>query len=354
MTVDSVPQTARALRSAPFAWGRFQLGDLLPGLLVCTGIGMGAAWLSSSWGGPVMVYALCFGIAFHFLSARRRFAPGIAFASRSVLRIGVALLGVRIAWGDLASLGWTTVALVVSGVAVTIVLGYRLGRLFRLPPDFAVLCAGSVAICGASAALAISAVLPKHQRSERNTLMAVVGVTTLSTVAMVLYPLIVSLLGFDDTAAGVFIGATVHDVAQVVGAGYTISAEAGDTATLVKLIRVACLVPVVVALPYVVDRGTAPPADPSGEGRRRPPLLPWFLLGFVLLAGANSLGLVAAGVSGVLGDVSRWCLVTAVAGLGVKTSLGQLYALGSRPVSALVAQTAMLAVYVGLLLVVLR
>ena len=122
------------------------------------------------------------------------------------------------------------------------------------------------------AALAISAVLPRGANAERDTAFTVIGVTTLSTFAMVLYPMIVQLIGLDHAAAGVFIGATIHDVAQVVGAGFSISEETGTIATFTKLLRVALLLPVVFAFTLVFRN-----SDGSKQAGAQPPL-PWFLM----------------------------------------------------------------------------
>ena len=111
-----------------------------------------------------------------------------------------------------------------------------------------ILTGGAVAICGASAALAISSILPKSGSRERDTIFTVIAVTTFSTIAMIVYPVIVTFIGLDDRAAGVFLGGTIHDVAQVVGAGYSISEEVGDLSTIIKLFRVSMLVPVVLLL----------------------------------------------------------------------------------------------------------
>ncbi|MEM8988598.1 MAG: YeiH family protein [Pseudomonadota bacterium] len=313
---------------------------LAPGLLLAVTIAMAATFVGDHYGGPVMLYALLFGMAFNFLEEDEKSAPGVAFASKSVLRVGVALLGARLTVGEVADLGPMTVALVLAGVAFTIFVGWFVGRAFKLSSDHAVLSAGAVAICGASAALAISSVLPKHENSERNTILTVVGVTTLSTIAMVLYPIIAQSLGFDEKQAGVFLGATIHDVAQVVGAGYMISDTAGETATVIKLMRVACLVPVVMMIAIFFRTRRA--ADEAGDA---PPVLPAFLIAFLVLMGINSAGLVPAGLAAGLSDISRWCLVAAVAALGVKTSLKNVLAVGPQPIAVLVAQTVMLAVF---------
>ncbi len=311
----------------------------MPGLLLSATIALAVRFVSDGLGGPAMLYALLFGMAFNFLSEDERFASGIRFASRNILRIGVALLGLRITTADVMDLGWQVVALIVSGVIATILVGGLIGRLGGLKGDQSVLSAGAVAICGASAALAIASVLPPHKDHERNTILTVAGVTALSTISMVAYPLFATHLQYDNATAGIFLGATIHDVAQVVGAGYIISDQTGEISTLVKLIRVACLVPVVIAISLLMYRRRSP--ETGGT-----PLLPWFLVVFVVLVVVNSLGWVPASASSFLAPVSSWFLLTAVAALGVKTSLKALVDVGPAPVGVMVVQTAFLAVFV--------
>ena len=192
---------------------------LVPGLLVTALVAMAAAFLGSHYKGSVLLFALLLGLALHFISEDQRCAAGIQFASSTVLRLGVALLGLRLSIDHLVSLGWRTAAALVVAVSLTIALGLLLARLLKVEGSLGVLIGGATAICGASAALAISSVLPRSPSLERDTTLTVVGVTTLSTAAMVIYPLITQWLGFDALTAGLFIGATIHDVAQVVGAG---------------------------------------------------------------------------------------------------------------------------------------
>jgi len=232
-------------------------------------------------------------------------------------------------------LGWPVVALIVASVVATILIGGLIGRAFGLNSDQSILSAGAVAICGASAALAIASVLPSHKDHERNTILTVAGVTALSTVAMVFYPVFVTFLQYDNATAGIFLGATIHDVAQV----YMISDQTGEISTLVKLIRVACLVPVVITISLLMHRRRSPE---SGNE----PLLPWFLVAFVVLVIVNSLGWVPAEAHTMLTPVSSWSLLTAVAALGVKTSLKALADVGPAPVGVMLIQTVFLAVFV--------
>jgi len=315
------------------------LRDAMPGLLLSATIALAVRFVSDRLGGPAMLYALLFGMAFNFLTEDERFARGIRFASRNVLRFGVALLGLRITTVEVMELGWPVVALIVASVVATILIGGLIGRAFGLKGDQSILSAGAVAICGASAALAIASVLPAHKDHERNTILTVAGVTALSTIAMVFYPVFVTYLDYDNTTAGIFLGATIHDVAQVVGAGYMISDETGEISTLVKLIRVACLVPVVITISLLMRRHR------SVEFRKEP-LLPWFLVAFVVLVIVNSLGWVPIQAHDFLTPVSSWCLLTAVAALGVKTSLKALVDVGPAPVGVMLLQTVFLAVFV--------
>ena len=198
-----------------------------------------------------MLFALLLGMALDFLSTEGRCVPGIRFSASTLLRIGVALLGVRITLGQISALGAGPIAMVVLSVALTIGFGIVLARMFGYRNRFGVLTGGAVGICGASAAMAIAAVMPAHPDDnvkERATIFTVIGVSTLSTAAMVLYPMIVTALGFSGEHAGVFLGGTIHDVAQVVGAGYGMSKETGDVATIVKLLRVAMLLPVILVI----------------------------------------------------------------------------------------------------------
>jgi uncharacterized integral membrane protein (TIGR00698 family) len=324
-----------------------RLRSLGPGLAIAGLVALAASWLAEHYATPVMLFALLLGIAVNFLSQDPRCQPGLEFASRSILRVGVALLGARITLAQFQSLGAGALALTAAAVVLTIACGVLLARSARLPSAFGVLTGGSVGICGASAALAIASVLPPRPDHERDTIMTVVGVTTLSTIAMVVYPVIAGALGLGEQTAGVFLGATIHDVAQVVGAGYSVSSAAGDTATIVKLFRVAMLLPVVLAVSFLVQRFGSAPASGS-----RPPLLPTFLVGFVVLVGINSAGWLAPQVAGTLQEASRWCLVTAIAALGTRTSLGDLARVGWKPVAIIVGETVFVGGFVlaGLLL----
>jgi uncharacterized integral membrane protein (TIGR00698 family) len=310
-----------------------------PGIAVSAVTGLAAWFLGVHYNASAMLFALLLGMSLHFLAEEGRCLPGIQLASSVVLRTGVALLGLRITVAQVVALGWRTVALVVLTVALTIAAGVVLGRALKLGNAFGTLTGGAVAICGASAALAIASILPRHGNAERDASFTVIGVTALSTLAMILYPIIVGALGLDHSAAGIFLGGTIHDVAQVVGAGYSVSQETGDIATIVKLLRVSMLLPVclLIGLALHVRGRTAAHAAP---------VLPWFAVAFAALVVVNSLGWIPVTLSDAGSVVSRACLVMAIAAIGMKTSLKSLVDMGLKPVLLVVVETVLLAAVV--------
>jgi uncharacterized integral membrane protein (TIGR00698 family) len=318
-------------RHRAFAWA--------PGVLASAVVAVAALFLSQHYGAPVMLMALLLGMAFHFLSQHGPCIAGIEFVSTRVLRAAVGLLGAQISFAEIASLGVTPLLTVVAAVILTIGFGLAVARLLRLEGRFGLLTGGAVSICGASAALAIASVLPKSDTAERDTVFAVVCVTALSTAAMVVYPMIAAAFGLGASAAGIFLGGTIHDVAQVVGAGYSVSDEAGNVATFTKLLRVALLMPVIVVLALSYGVGGKEKARPGAN-------VPGFLLIFVALSAANSFGLIPAEGLDTIKNTSRWCLIAAIAALGMKTSLKAMADVGARAFGLVLAETLFLAVLV--------
>lgn len=309
-----------------------------PGLAIALTLAAAASFVSLTYGGPVMLLALLLGMALNFVSEAPRCRPGIEFASTRILRIGVALLGARIALEDVVGLGAGTIEIVVGGVAITIVAGILTARLVGRGSRFGTLIGGATAICGASAALAIASVLPKRPGSEQETIFTVIAVTTLSTAAMILYPALFQFLGFEEQAVGILIGVTIHDVAQVVGAGYAVSEPAGDAATIVKLLRVALLLPTVLLISAIFTRAR------TGDEERRLPV-PLFVLAFATLVAVNSAGLIPGWLSEPMAAASRWCLIAAIAAVGLSTSLREIATVGLPPVLVACSATLVLLLF---------
>lgn len=301
----------------------------LPGLGISAVIALAAGFLGEHYGTPTMLLALLLGLSFHFLADDARFMPGIRWSAVDLLRIGVALLGARISFDQMLSLGVGPLILTPVLVVATMGLGVLCARLLGQSVQLGILVGGAVAICGASAALAIAAVLPKSETSERDTLFAIVAITGLSTLAMIFYPVLFTWMGLNETQIGYLTGATIHDVAQVVGAGYAVSEAAGDVAVLAKLMRVAMLPLAILAL--LAFR-------PKAQRRETP--IPWFVVGFAAAMTINSLGLLPAVVVDVASGASRAMLITAIAALGIKTSIKSMIQLGPRYLALPVITTA--------------
>jgi uncharacterized integral membrane protein (TIGR00698 family) len=314
---------------------------LLPGVTVTLVVAAAAAFVAEQYHAPAMLFALLLGIAMNFVTTQSGCKHGIDFAARDVLRIGVALLGTRITFGQIAQLGWHPVLLVVVSVIATIVFSAIVARLAGFSTLFGLLTGGATAICGASAAMALSASSPDHPSKELATAVTIVGVSVLSTLAMILYPMLADHLHLSAAAAGVFIGGSIHEVAQVVGAGYSVSRETGDIATIVKLMRVAMLLPVVVCVAVIARRTQSNPQSAAA-----PPLLPWFAVAFLLLAWINSSGWIGSATQTFTNDLSRWCLIVAMSAIGMKTQLKQIVAVGLKPVVLMLGEAVFLAVLV--------
>ncbi|TGN62088.1 putative sulfate exporter family transporter [Paracoccus liaowanqingii] len=313
---------------------------LAPGLMLAVTVAMAAQFLSSHYGAPVMLMAILLGMPLHGLAEDSLAGPGIDFAARGLLRIGVALLGLRVSLDMVAAIGWPFVGLLALSIGAVILASVALARRVGQDRAFGLLTGGSVAICGASAAMAIASVLPARETTERDLSFTVITVTALSTVAMIVYPMLASALGMDPHQTGLFLGGTIHDVAQVVGAGYSVSDETGDLATVVKLIRVTLLAPVVLIAALVLRRA-------SSGAQTRPPLLPGFVLAFLILAAANSAHVVPGVVVDTASTLSRALLVAAVAAVGMKTSLVRLAEVGPAAIGMLLVQTAALAALIA-------
>ena len=314
-------------------------GSALPGVTISITLALVAAVVAHRYGAPAMLMGLLLGLSCHFLSESDRFTRGLVWASGPCLRFGVALLGLRLSLGDVATLGWNAIAVVCAAVVMTVLFGVIWARLLGCDRHLGLLTGGAVGICGASAAMAISAVLPESEVRQRQTLFTVIGVATFSTAAMIFYPIAGDLFNFSSADMGLFIGATIHDVAQVVGAGYSVSTETGDLATFVKLVRVAMLVPIVMAI--AVYCRLEDPKEGGGVSTR--PTFPIFLVAFVGLFALNNVVEIPAIMTDGLSQLATGLLLLAVTALGVRTSLREVASIGWRPICLLAGETVFLA-----------
>jgi uncharacterized integral membrane protein (TIGR00698 family) len=251
--------------------------------------------------------------------------PGLRFAARKLLRIGIALVGLQLAAGDVLDLGAVGMVAVVAVVVLTFVGTWYLGRLLRLGHGLPILVAAGFSICGVSAVAAVEAMV---EADEEDVAFAVALVTLCGTLAIAVLPLLRLPLGLQPEAFGAWVGAGVHDVAQVVATASTAGAASLQQAVVVKLARVLLLAPMVAGLALVVrNRGGT-----SAHGAR-PSLVPLFVLGFTAAVAVRTTGILSAGVLDAARTVQQVLLAMAMAGLGTGVDIRKLRGVGARPVA---------------------
>ncbi|MDC0403842.1 putative sulfate exporter family transporter [Porticoccaceae bacterium] len=315
---------------------RATLSRYQQGVIAALIVAMAALFLSVTYHAPVMLFALLLGMSANFLYDQERCQAGIDFCAASLLRLGVALLGVNIFLEDVQSIGWQSLLLVIGSLFATILFGGVLSRWLGLDRRLGFLSGGAVAICGISAALTLSSVMRKDRELEKFTTLVVGLVATFGAIAMVAYPVLVSWLQLSTEAAGVFLGGAIHDVSHVVGAGFAISEPVGVAAMTVKMVRVAMLVPVAWLFLWLFNRAAAPAELGESVNTARVPVFLWAFVGLALL---NNLIAIPAPISETLSTVSRYCFVLAIVALGIKTSFRSLLDIGWRPIVLVLAES---------------
>lgn len=299
---------------------------ILPGLVVA--LLVGAACLGLTALVPVLpglLVAIVLGAAARSAGLLPAvLEPGLAWTGRRVLRLGVVLLGLQLSLGDLLGLGLREVLVLLATVAATFAATLWLGPRLGVAPRLTLLVASGFSICGAAAVAAMS---PVADADEEEVATAVALVTVYGSLALVAVPLLSGLLGLTDRTAGLWAGMSVHEVAQVVAAAGTVSAAALSVAVVAKLARVVLLAPLVAGVGVVRRRAAGAPA----AGVRRPPLVPLFVVGFVLAVVVRTLGLVPDAVLPAVKPVTTLALAAAMTALGTQIHLGRLVRTGGRP-----------------------
>lgn len=252
---------------------------------------------------------------------------GLKFSTRWLLRGGIVLFGFSITLGQVLALGPGVIALDVMVMSTILLLGYQLGtRVFKLDAETALLTSAGSAICGAAAILATETTIRSKPAA---TSMAVATVVLFGSLAMFVYPALYSVLGWDESLYGVYIGATVHEVAQVVAAGDAVGAHALANAVIVKLVRVMLLVPFLLIVgQWWLRRNKA--EQPAQAGGKRL-TIPWFAFGFVAMVIINSVITVPTLAHDSLVLTGQIALAMAMAALGYETRIDKLRSLGFKP-----------------------
>lgn len=283
-----------------------------------------------------------------------RFRPGLDFAAKPLLRLGIVALGAQVVLGDILDLGWPVLVLAAVVVAVGIATSMLVARLTRVDGDLALLIGCGFGICGAAAVAGIESTM----RAKKEDVAAAIGLVVLFGTAMIaVVPLTSSGLGLDEATAGMWAGASTHEVAQVVAIGGIIGPAALEVAVLVKLARVIMLAPTVAILELVMRRSEARVRTASAEAGdesavpapagQRPPIVPLFVIGFLLMAGLRTFGLLPEMAVTGLGIVQTVCLSMAMFALGRGVQWRALRSLGGGPI-ALATMTTIVVALVAL------
>ncbi len=332
-----------------------------PGLIIATGGAALAVGVNSLVpAASTLVVAVVLGaVAGNSGLAGVAAQPGLAFASRRLLRAGVVLLGLRLSLGDVLQLGWRALIVVGLTVAVTFFGTQVIGRHLGVSRDLSLLVATGFSICGASA---IAAVESSTDADEDEVAAAIGLVTLFGTMAIFVLPVLADLTDMTGRQFGAWAGASVHDVAQVAATASAGGAPVVATAMVVKLTRVVLLTPIVIGVNLRRRGGPTSATEDDMAGHetgtperalRRTPIVPLFVASFIAMVALRSSGLVPDGVIFSVRMLEGWLLATALVGLGAGVRLGQLRRLGSAPLVlgllawALVAATSYLGVTIG-------
>jgi uncharacterized integral membrane protein (TIGR00698 family) len=320
--------------AAPAA--RQPLSRFIPGLAICAIASAAAAWLSQNYGVPVILAGLLIGLALNFAAGDPRTHEGLDATSRHGLRAGIVLLGLQVTAMQVAAMGAVPFAGLALVMGAALLAALLAARVTGQSAAVGLLAGGSTAICGASAALALYGVIGRERIDQAQFTLTLVILAAASAIALTTYPALTQMLGFNEAQAGFLVGASIHDVAQAIGAGFAVSDAAGAQATVVKLTRVALLAPLVTLAALWIAR-----AHPVAVGDKatRVPMLPGFILAFLALVGVNSLITLPPAVAANALVASKALLLLAVTATAMRTRTDLLLDLGWRAVMPVLAAT---------------
>jgi uncharacterized integral membrane protein (TIGR00698 family) len=302
-------------------------GLTLAALLATAGFALAEApWVKGTLHVSALLLVILLGIAWKsLLPVPAAALPGVTLAQRPLLRWAVAGLGFRLSIGELWAIGAPALAVVVVSTGAALFGGWWIARRLGVGEKLGLLLGVGGAVCGASAVVAAESVV---QGEKQDAAVAVGVITLLGTIGIVVYPLIGHALHLTPLVYGVWDGASLHEMAQVVAAGFGVSDEAARVATVVKLARIALLAPIVLYLGWSLRH------QHRAAGRAHVAPVPWFLVVFVLCAAANSLHVLPAPVTDQVRRVDLWLLCVGMAGVGLQAGFSDLRSAGLKPIAA--------------------
>ena len=276
--------------------------------------------------------------------------PALKFTSKRILKTAIILLGASLSVNTILSVGKMTFFVMIFTFAVCFGGGYFLRKLFGLNWKLSNLISAGTGICGGSA---VAAIAPVIDADDKDIAFAMSSTFLFDMVMIALYPLMGKALGLSDIAYGIWAGTSVNDTASVVASGYAFSEAAGDFATMVKLTRTIAIIPTVLVFAYIGTRIKQKEMKSANNGQKvnLTKIVPWFIGGFLLLAILNSVGIIPAALSGVMKTASKFLMVSALAAIGLGTSITDFKKAGLAPmfygitIDTLVTLTALIVIW---------
>ncbi|CEG29360.1 YeiH family protein [Bacillus sp. B-jedd] len=295
-----------------------------------------------------LVIAILLGMAWRAaFGFNETYKPGIAFANKKLLRFGIILLGMRLNLADIYEAGGKVFLIAAVNIVFALVVVYWLAKLFGTEEKLGVLTACGTAICGAAAVVAIA---PQIKAKEEETAVAAAIVAILGTIFTLAYTLLYAVFNMTPTVYGVFAGGTLHEVAHVVAAAAAGGNDAVDIAVIVKLTRVALLVPVALLIGFFMQKKT----EGAGGRKLSMPAIPWFIFGFIAMSGFNTLGIVSETVAGYIVAAAYLLIAMAMAALGMNVEIKTFRRLGMKAFTAGLIGSVLLSVFGYILVAVLH
>ena len=328
-------------------------GLFLLGLLICFSVAAVSVLLERLIPGQLLgasIIALFMGTIINSFFHPKWIKPALKFTSKKILKGAIILLGASLSVNTILSVGKMTFFVMIFTFAMCFGAGYFIRKLFGLNWKLSNLISAGTGICGGSA---VAAIAPVIDADDKDIAFAMSSTFLFDMVMIALYPLMGKALGMSDVAFGIWAGTSVNDTASVVASGYAFSEAAGDFATMVKLTRTIAIIPTVLVFAWIGVRTKKKEMQTTGDSKKvnMMKIIPWFIGGFLLLAIVNSIGWIPPQVSGIMKSASKFLMVTALAAIGLNTSLTDFKKAGLKPmfygitIDTLVTLTALLVIW---------
>ena len=325
----------------------------LLGLLICFSVAAASVLLERLIPGELLgasIIALFMGTIINSFFHPKWIKPALKFTSKKILKGAIILLGASLSVNTILSVGKMTFFVMIFTFAMCFGAGYFIRKLFGLNWKLSNLISAGTGICGGSA---VAAIAPVIDADDKDIAFAMSSTFLFDMVMIALYPLMGKALGMSDVAFGIWAGTSVNDTASVVASGYAFSEAAGDFATMVKLTRTIAIIPTVLVFAWIGVRMKKKEMQATSDGKKvnMMKIIPWFIGGFLLLAIINSIGWIPAQASGIMKSASKFLMVTALAAIGLNTSLTDFKKAGLKPmfygitIDTLVTLTALVVIW---------